>query len=202
MLKRLSARTQYKLLDHQPAIRRVIHVDIQRVADLCYPRLEGCLEHRSMAFEIPLAEWCHGGGGDHFVRDVESGLALTQTREYRNLMAMIEAGHRPKGLSSHDAVVGYLEGVLTIFESIRNRGFRTPDDTDRGIEVCIDETGRLCKVWGGGTHRYGLARSLARRLTPVYVRHAHRDWLARVIGNAPTSPLGAVEAAITALGDA
>ena len=201
MLKRLSAHTQYRLLDHQPAIRRVIHVDIQRVADLCYPQLEGCLERRSMAFAIPLAHWWHGGGGDHFVRDVESGLVLTQTREYRNLMAMIEAGHRPKELSSHDEVIAYLEGVLTIFERIRSRGFRTPDDTDRGIEVCIDETGRLCKVWGGGTHRYGLARWLSSPATPVYVRHAHRDWLNRVIRERQSRPIAAVEAGIAALGD-
>lgn len=202
LLKRLPARTQYRLLCHQPSIDRVINVDIRRVADLCYPQLEGCLERQSMAFATPLAGWRDGAGGDHFMRDVESGLPLTKTREYRNLMAMIEAGHRPKGLGSHHEVIHYLEEVLAIFEIIRDQGFRNPDETERGIEVCIDETGRLCKVWGGGTHRYGLARRLHRPLTPVYVRHAHRHWLDRVIRESPEKPLTAVEAGIAALGDA
>jgi hypothetical protein len=155
-----------------------------------------------MAFDTPISAWPDGAGGDHFARDLEAGLPLHETREYYNLMRMIESGRRPKGLRDDKEVLTYLEGVVDTFNRIREQGLDRPDHRDRGIEVCVDETGRLCKVWGGGTHRYGLIRTLGPSIVPVYVRHAHRQWLDGLIARDPRAPLRAVDAGIAALADA
>jgi len=191
---------QVRLLARQPNIERVICVDIGQVANLSYAELRGRLDRRSLRFDWPLADWEDSGETHHLIRDLEAGVLPAETEEYRRLMELVERGERPKGASTPEQVLEYIEGVRALVERVRRQGIETPGRRgDRGIQVCIDENGRLCKVWGGGTHRYGIARSLQLGRVPVYVRHAHARWLERAVEEEPRSPLRAVERAIQSL---
>lgn len=196
---RMPAAFQRKALRYQPPIPRVIRVDISTVANLCYTALQGSISARRFIFSTDLRRWSDLGVGHHFVRDIRAGRSLEETEDYQMLMRLIADGRQPKGLRNRDEVLAYLARVIDVFEDIEANGMREPSPRDRGIQVCVDEGGRLCKVWAGGTHRYGLARELNLTDVPVYIRNVHASWAESAIGRDPSHPLAAIARAIQRL---
>lgn len=110
------------------------------------------------------------------------GVPPEATDEYRKMIAWVEAGdlRYTRGCRTRADVDAYFARMMTVFEAIRNHGYRTQRELgvpgDDEIRVCVDRVGRLC-VFGGGTHRLSMVRVLELPSVPVIVKRVHADWV-------------------------
>mgnify|MGYP006431346289 CR=1 FL=1 len=192
---------QLSILNRQPPIARVVWVNVAQVDNLSHHALIGSLDRDTFRFTQPLDSWKDTGNTHHLIQELKEGHAPKETTEYQLLARMIAEGEAPKGLYRESDAVAYIHGIERLIADIRREGVRVPTQQDKGIQVVVDENGRLGKVWGGGTHRYGIAREFGLTSIPVYVRHAHADWLSGQIAGSRKPPLRAVEEALQRLGN-
>ncbi|GAB2721349.1 hypothetical protein [Halomonas garicola] len=114
--------------------------------------------------------------------------ALTQTRRFRELASRLAEG-RPwqshqQGvlLNSRARILTYLQAYLGFLDDMAEHGFNAARGKD-ALGVAVSRDGRLLKI-NRGLHRLAMAQYLGLDTVPVQVRAIHRQWWARVVGNA------------------
>ncbi len=198
IIKFTPQKIQLELLKFQPKFNRVIYVNADQISNLCYPELIGeknKVSSHSFLFSADLKKYKCKGGSHLTIKQLMSGIKYEETSDYKRLKNKLEKfGKTTKGVKKEADIIAYLKKVELLIQNIQKNGINVPKfESDQGIQVCIDENGRICKVWKGGTHRYGIVRELEMNNFPVFVSHMHEQFLMKIMSEFNESPIKAIE---------
>ena len=109
-----------------------------------------------------------------------------ETKTYQKMISQLACHgttHAPK-LNSREEIDAYFGGVATLYQSMKENGFRARDphqlSREKEITGRIGRTGALIKA-GEGTHRLALARLLKIERVSVVVDLVHTHWVQRCL---------------------
>lgn len=143
----LGTEMQLKLLKLQPVFKRVIYIDAQKIENLCYDNLEiaakNYIPSHSFLFSFDLNEFHCNGETHKTINELLNGVEYNETTDYKRFMKKLENGWCTKGIQNESDIYKYLDYLCELIDNIKKNGIKEPTLNDKGIQVCIDENGRV-----------------------------------------------------------
>jgi len=180
----------------------IAYVDPIKIRNIKDVKLRGFKASSSFFFELDTYSFdsVESGNKDHEAlhKIFVDGIPYWETSEYKDGQSKLEMGLTlSKGMKKigdiddhfrrmHKLIDVFAEGG---YKSQKELGCRPPFDE---IEVWVDERGGFVKMWGGGTHRFGLARILKLTSIPVKIVGVHADWMRHCVARFKADPVSSV----------
>jgi len=107
------------------------------------------------------------------------GIKWENTKMFKkNYQVKLKEGNKVRGHSNLEDLINYYQNnVESLFEKIKNDGFKTPGKrlNKNDMYVYIDRNGKIL-LGANGNHRLSLAKIIGLKKIPVRVHIRHKEW--------------------------